>query len=449
MKVQLIRPKPHADTIGLQSIMICEPLELEYLAAAIKSKHQVEIIDMILEKKPLEHFIAGYRPEVVGITGYISHINVIREYAATIKKCNPEIKVIVGGVHAEVVPEDFYHRDIDFIVTGGGLAAFPELLDGIAAGRIAGHDGPVCVGSKTAEVPRLYPDRKITAKYRNKYYYVFHNPCALLKTSYGCPYSCEFCFCRQITADQYYEREIADVIEEIKTIQEREIYIVDDNFLFSPERVRYFCRLLQENRLQKQFLVYGRADFIAQNEDVIKIFKEVGLRAVIVGLETAKEAELVKYNKKSSIAVNEQAVEVLRRHRVDCYATLILGVDWDEKDFNHLYHWLKKNKLSYINLQPFTPLPGTPLFEEYQDRLIVPRSLYEQWDLANLVVQPSRISGAGYYYHILKLYCRLTLNPRSLGKNLKYGLLPNLKLALGVSRIARQYVVKMLKAGKR
>ena len=35
MKVLLIRPKPHKDTIGLQNVMICEPLELEYIASNI------------------------------------------------------------------------------------------------------------------------------------------------------------------------------------------------------------------------------------------------------------------------------------------------------------------------------------------------------------------------------------------------------------------------------
>ena len=33
MNVLLFRPRPHKETIGLQNVMICEPLELEYIAA--------------------------------------------------------------------------------------------------------------------------------------------------------------------------------------------------------------------------------------------------------------------------------------------------------------------------------------------------------------------------------------------------------------------------------
>ena len=130
-------------------------------------------------------------------------------------------------------------------------------------------------------------------------------------------------------------------IEEIKGIKEPEIYI-DDNFLFSKKRVERFCDLLEQERINKRFLIYGRADFIAQNEDTIKRFASLGLRAVIVGLETAKEEELVLYNKKSSRAINEKAIEILTKYNVDCYGTIILGIDWDENDFDHLYRWLKK-----------------------------------------------------------------------------------------------------------
>jgi radical SAM superfamily enzyme YgiQ (UPF0313 family) len=56
---------------------------------------------------------------------------------------------------------------------------------------------------------------------------------ALLKTAFGCPYSCNFCFCRKITGGKYIERDLGDVLNEIENISEKHIYIVDDDFLFS------------------------------------------------------------------------------------------------------------------------------------------------------------------------------------------------------------------------
>lgn len=130
MNVLLIRPKPHKDTIGLQNLMVCEPLELEYVASNIrKHGHKSIIIDMILEKREVTYFIQKYRPQAVGITGYIAHVNVIKQYAREIKAFDPTIKVLVGGVHAEVNPEDFESEYIDYIIRANGLRTVTEILD--------------------------------------------------------------------------------------------------------------------------------------------------------------------------------------------------------------------------------------------------------------------------------------------------------------------------------
>ncbi|WP_426351081.1 B12-binding domain-containing radical SAM protein [Alloiococcus sp. CFN-8] len=452
MNILLVRPKPHKETIGLQNVMICEPLELEYLGAFAEALgHKVTIIDMILEKKPLSHFIGVYKPQVVGLTSYIAHINIIKEYAEEIKKVDPSCKVVVGGVHSEVVPEDFSCVNIDYIVRGNGLKTFGELLEALegnkAVGTIEGiweENKGRCIKETTFNYPR--PNRSLVSRYRDKYYYMFHNPCALIKTSYGCPYQCSFCFCRQITDGKYFVRDLQDIIEEIKDIEERELYIVDDDFLVDRKRILDFCNLLRENDIHKNFLIYGRSDFIAENEDIIKEFATCGLRAVIVGLESSSEEELKKYNKKSSVAINERAINILKKYDVECYGTLILGVDWDGRDFDRLYKWIRKIDIKFINLQPFTPLPGTKLFEEYQDKLIIPREEYEKWDLAHLTVVPSKISIRNYYWNIVKLYYKVTMNPVNLMKMIKkYGLIENIKLSIGAFNITMQYVGKILR----
>jgi len=130
MNVLLIRPRPHKDTIGLQNVMICEPLELEYISSNIEPLgHKVTIVDMIIEKKKISYFLKKHNPDVVGITGYISHVNIIKDYAKQVKEFDSNIKVIVGGVHAEVNPEDFESKYIDFIIRANGIRTFIEILE--------------------------------------------------------------------------------------------------------------------------------------------------------------------------------------------------------------------------------------------------------------------------------------------------------------------------------
>lgn len=456
MKIMLIRPRPSSETIGLQHVMICEPLELEYLCAGISDlNHDTVIVDMILERGTIDRFLREHRPDVVAITGYITHVNTIKEYCRTAKRLLPACHTIAGGVHAEVVAADFSDDNIDSIVAANGITSFRQIIIALDNGNDASTaegcwstEQRPCKKETTFNHP--FPDRSKVSRYRSRYYYLFHNPCALIKTSFGCPYECEFCFCREITDGRYFERSIDSIIDELKGIPETDIYIVDDNFLVSRERVLEFCTRLKSEEINKRFLIYGRADFIAQNEDAIAEFKQRGLRAVIVGLESCITDELDKYKKNNDVATNEKAVQILAKHGVDCYATLILGMDWDATDFANLGRWLRKLKLTFINLQPFTPLPGTAMLEKHQSELVVPREEYEKWDLAHLVLKPTKMTPACYYWNIVKLYHTVTMRPANILRLLlRHGLRENFKMLVGSSRVSRQYLLKIMKCWRR
>lgn len=452
LKILLVRPMPPKETIGLKHIMICEPLELEYLASNIDKACDVEILDMIIEKKPLKYFIEKYNPDIVGLTGYITHVKVIKDYAKEIKELDKDIKVVAGGVHAEVMPKDFVSPYIDYIIESDPIETFNRIID-ITKEMSSGIDihiqGTYKEGFKNPKGntwPKNHPDRAKTTRYRDKYYYMFHNPCALMKTSYGCPYSCSFCFCKEITDGKYYARPVDDVIDELKTIPEKEIYIVDDDFLFSRERLTEFCDKLEQNKIKKRFLVYGRSDFVSENEDIIKRLAENGLRAVIVGLESFKKEELDIYNKKTSIEANENAVRILQKYDIEVYATLIMHMDYDKKDFKNLGRWIKGLGLKFVNLQPLTPLPGTDIYEEYEPSLIIKREDYEKWDLAHLALMPSKMSIRSYYIEIIKLYYSITMRPKNVWKMIKtYGISQVLKLSVGSSAVTFQYIKKAIK----
>ena len=424
MRILLVRPRPHRETIGLQSLMVCEPLELMLLSAVLKANgHQVTLLDKILDALPLRRAVARLKPDLVCLTGYISHIGVIKDYAKTIKQADSGIKVAVGGVHAAVCPEDFAHPAIDLVCrTADQLYDYLGCLD------------------KTERLP----DRNIAARYADRYYYLFQDKCALIKTSFGCPYNCSFCFCKEVTP--YRARPVDDVVEELLTIPQKEVYIVDDDFLFNRNRLLEFYQKVRQQGIRKNYLAYGRADFIADNRDIVVLLREIGLTAVIVGIEAAGQNELDAWGKRLSVDHNVRAVRVLRELGIECYATVILGPDWKTQDFNRLFRFIQENRLVFVNLQPFTPMPGTSYFEQYRDRLLVPYSQPEKWDMAHLVVRPGGMSVRSYYWHILSLYCKITLHPRSFCYIVRrYGLGATLKLSVGAARITGQYLQKIIR----
>src|SRR4030042_7023869 len=65
-RVLLVKPRGRRG-LGFASDMI--PIGLEYIAASIKDVvEDVSIVDMELEKAPLQHFLDSFSPDLVGIT---------------------------------------------------------------------------------------------------------------------------------------------------------------------------------------------------------------------------------------------------------------------------------------------------------------------------------------------------------------------------------------------
>jgi len=302
------------------------------------------------------------------------------------------------------------------------------------------------IGDKKKSFSYRHPDRSAVSNYRHGYYYMFHSPCALIKTSFGCPYHCNFCFCKEITGGTYFTRTIEDVVEELAGIAEKEIYIVDDDFLYNKARISEFLRLIQERRIEKHFLVYGRADFVATNEDLLRDFKKQGLQAVIVGIESIRARDLELYNKRTDKDMNEKAIRVLKTLDIELYATLIIPTNFAREDFKELTAWLRTLDVRFVNLQPLTPLPGTEIFEQYSPQLLYPRERYEMWDMAHVVLKPERMGIRAFYWQIMKAYYRIIMRPKHiLALVLKYGVVANLKMLLGSSAVSWQYMKKVMR----
>jgi hopanoid C-3 methylase len=448
MKILFIRPLPPAETIGLQHVMIVEPLELEILATLVEEGNEINIVDLILENKPFDFFLKTYNPDVVCITGYITHTLEMMKICEKAKTFNNKIITVVGGVHIEKMPESINHQALDFRVVRNATIAFPKLIKYLQNTCIF-PEGVLKFGEFLDEsrlpaynfsVP--IPNRSLTKQYRSKYFYVFHNKVALLKASFGCPYQCNFCYCRKITSDIYFERPLEDVITELKSIKEKEVYIIDDNFLVSKTRLQKFLELLKFSNISKKYLIYGRADFIASNPDLIREFKALGLRTIIVGFESFENNELDAINKNTSAMTNYAAMEVLNRIGVDCYASIIAMPNWDEHDFKKATQIMIDLKIRFLNIQPLTPLGKTD-FTIDESKLVIARNEYPKWDLAHVVIQPEKLTIKEYYKSILKMYEKVLFQPGNLFHHLKYPPLMQLKLLLGALKVRKQYLNKI------
>ena len=438
MNILLVKPRPHKDSINLHNFMLCEPLELEYAAALLEGLgHRADIVDLVLDRN-FSVALRGKDYQVVAFTAYQIHIGVVKEYARQVKDHNPAIVTLVGGVHAEVVPEDFDSPYLDVVLTGGMYA-----LEGVMAGIERGADREqlraLGRAPKQLHFHFPHPDRRKTAKYRSHYNYIYHDRCATLKTSFSCPYDCSFCFCTRL--GPYFQRELEDVLDELEEIQEENVFIVDDDFLFDPQRLRDFCRGLEERNIQKTFLAFGRADFITEHEDLVELLACHGFDAFFVGLESFRAGELEEYHKRTTVETNNKAVRILEKHGVQCYSGLIVGYDWKREDFDALIAYLNSFAHPMVNIQPITPIKGTPLYQAWKGRITEDESHYHLFDMAHAVLEPEHMSKRAFYYHILRAYWKTAASRK--GRRYireRYGLPVYRRVRRGAVCITWQYI---------
>ncbi len=380
MRILLIEPAKSTVTVGGEDVFLFEPLALEYLAAAVAAHHDVRILDLRIDPS-LERTLDDFRPDIVGITAYTVHVKPVRALCRHVKAWDPAVLTVVGGHHATVAPEDFLSTDIDLVVMGDGVAPLRSIVArherGRGFGAIPGvavrEDGnlvwgpPQPVGGLDEGPPPL---RSLTAPYRHAYFCEWLKPLASMRTSKGCPFRCTFCAQWKVARGRYLRRAVDAVVEELATIEEESVFFADDESLIDVERMRTLATRITESGIRKRLFLYGRSDTIADNPDLLEAWREAGLERVFVGLESFRDDDLRLVRKGSTVTDNARAVRVLSDLGIDIYASFIVRQEFGHNEFAALRRYCRELELDFATFAVLTPLPGTDLYHEVEDRLL-------------------------------------------------------------------------------
>jgi radical SAM superfamily enzyme YgiQ (UPF0313 family) len=428
MRVLLIQPQSASEL--MDRVYLFEPLALEYLGAGAKlDGHEVRLLDARIDPD-VEGAFREFAPEVVGLTGFTSHVNIVRGIAARFKELDPGVAVIVGGHHATVRPEDFHSPHVDAVVIGEGVVALREILRALGARRgLSGVKGIAFPsnGSLRFTEPRPYtplddlptPDRSLTSAHRGAYFSEWFKPLASLRTSLGCTGRCTFCALWSITGGRYLRRDPARVVEELRGVAEPNVFFCDDESLCDAKRMDRLADLIQEAGIRKRYFLYARVDTIVRHPELLAKWAGIGLAQVFVGMEDFSDVRLAAMNKGVSTAQQEEAAKILDRLGVMMYASFMVNPDYSREDFSALVAYVRKLKLKYATFTVMTPLPGTELHEAAKDRLL--SSKPELYDMLHALV-PTRLPADQFYGEMAKLYAGAVPLRRALPTLLKYGL---------------------------
>jgi radical SAM superfamily enzyme YgiQ (UPF0313 family) len=390
-----------------------EPLELEYVAAAA-SGHDVEILDMRIEKN-LWKKLENLRPDLVGITAYTCDVRRAKEVLREVKKFDAKIKTVVGGHHATILPADFALPFVDSVFIGMADDSFKQFVNLMDAGRDVRETNNIALVKDnelyfTEQKPFAanldlipFPARDLTRHYRKHYRDSVKNITGLIVTSRGCPYRCTFCACWKIMKGKYITRSPESVVAEYAGLPE-EIDLVcfaDDNTLHGTGRAWRLISLIKERGIKKRFMMYARTDLIVSHPDLVESLRDIGLEYLLVGVESFKDEELKKLNKKVAAQTNIEALQILRKLGISVSPHLIVDPEFTKEDFRELFRYVCDMELFRPVYTVLTPLPGTQLYEDNYDRLAIRD--YDYFDFTHSVL-PTRLSRREFYRQYASLY---------------------------------------------
>jgi len=217
----------------------------------------------------------------------------------------------------------------------------------------------------------------------------------------GCPHRCTFCGMWKVNRGKYRLRSPARIVEELQTIPETFIDLVDDNTFENIQWALDLADGIRKAGIRKRYKVYSRADTIAAHPEVVSRWKEIGLAIALVGFESFRDKELGSWRKQTSISVNEKAFRVLKENDVEIAAYFVIDPEYTEADFQGLKEYIDRWELFHPVFTILTPFPGTDLFDAEQHRIASPN--YELFDFFHAVL-PTQLPGPRFVRMFVDLY---------------------------------------------
>lgn len=394
-RLVLINPVNHAKT-GLtdNTSSIFPPLGLGIIAALTPDDFDIVLIDENIE--PFVYCDA----DLVAITAFTSAANRAYEIAAVYRAKG--VPVVMGGIHASMNSEEALNY-VDTVVIGEAESSWGNLINDFRKSGLQKIYRGELIDMKDFIVPRrdIFSPRYLQGT---------------IQTSRGCPMDCYFCSVTPFNGKVYRQRPVEDVLNELESMKERQIFFVDDNLLGysreSAERAIALFKGMVERKLNKEWFCQASLNF-GGNDEVLKWAAKSGCRMVFIGLESPEPDELKSMHKNLNLKMDyDKAFQNINRHGIAVLGAFIFGSDAETVDsirFKTAY--MLRNRIDVIQTTILTPLPGTRQYDTFrdEDRLIYrhyPRD-WDRYDMSELTYTMKNIDNLTFITEIDKSQRRI------------------------------------------
>jgi radical SAM superfamily enzyme YgiQ (UPF0313 family) len=307
MKITFIYP----DVIGSANYGGIFNIGIGLLSGVLKKAgYETSLIHITqpIQKSDFVKHLAGHNAELYAFSCTTPMFHYVADWAKWIKEHDKGSKILIGGVHAILNPQEVLETGLfDYVCTSEGEFPLLELCDAlkqnkdtykidsiwsVVEGKIIRNKTRPLINDLDA-LP--FADRTIfnypqLMEGREKMFFVM--------ASRGCPYNCPYC-CNESLRQSLAEKQkwvrfrtVDNVIEEIKQVLKlypntQFIGFYDDILALKKDWFRQFTDKYKA-QIKLPFRCNMRAEYLAQ-EEITKMMHEAGCRRVIIGLESGNE----------------------------------------------------------------------------------------------------------------------------------------------------------------
>ncbi len=383
MKIILI--EPHSSKTNVYSKIPMPLLGPVYLGTILKQRgHEVEIYHEDIN----EPDYAALKADVIGISILTSTAG--RGYE--IARKFPKEKVIMGGVHASLLPKETL-KFCRQVVVGEAERVIVDIVEGR-------KKEPVVYGSPVQELDTLpYPDFSLIRGFKSL------SMLTPVSTSRGCPFDCSFCSVTKMFGRKYRFRSAQNVINELLSRDANAFFFCDDNFTAHPRRTRALLELMSKNKIS-DWSCQVRCD-VAKDEQMLGLMSRTGCKLVCIGFESINHKTLKAYDKKQSVEDIVHAISSFHKRKIKVHGMFVLGSDDDDK--KTIWDTLRfalKQKIDTLQMTILTPFPGTKVHENLEKENRIFTRDWSLYDGQHIVFKPKLLSARELQLNVLKAYTK-------------------------------------------
>ena len=320
-----------------------------------------------------------------------------KEVVAGIRGVDPNIPIMLGGLHPSALPErTLAETAADFVCRGEGFHTIRGMLEKTPYFKIPGLSY-WCRGdiASTPRPPALPPsklppvawDLLDMKRYRAHNWHCLDDierrqPYGVIYTSLGCPYDCHYCQIKQLYSGRPGVRFRASegVIKEIDLLVNeygvRHIKFMDELFTISERRVASVCDTIIERGYDLNIWAYARIDTLTK--PMLAKMKQAGINWICLGIESGSERVRREAGKSFSQDRVGKTVGMVRESGIDIIGNFIFGLPGDDlESMQATLGMAEEYNFEYVNFYTCMAYPGSQL---YEDALRRGARLPETWD---------------------------------------------------------------------